>query len=317
MHCVTPRPARSPRATIWCRGFLPGVLGLALAGVGAHAAVAQSPGPATSAPVPATSAPATAAPPAVPTSPVPRPPDSRHQKDEPAPQPTAPPPDAPTPDATRTRRPTRTPRTTVTPTGTAAVAGALRVTVAQDPLIPTVGGTVTFVLTLENRADTTVQNVTLDVTLPDEVVLTQAEPAQGQITTAGSLARWFVPTLDPAATAELRLPATVRRLTEVGSRLCVLLLSTASPLEQCVAFRVDAGLHTPVPDLGAGSGDAAVPAGDHAPGDTTGLLPTLGWGMVIVGLAGLGVWFGLRLRGRATDTAGAMPPDEPPPVGGA
>ena len=39
--------------------------------------------------------------------------------------------------------------------------------------------------------------------------------------------------------------------------------------------------------------DAALPAGDNAPGDTTGLVPTLGWGMVIVGLAGLGVWFGL------------------------
>jgi hypothetical protein len=226
------------------------------------------------------------------------PPGSDKHENEPPP---APPTEVPslTPFATHTRRPTRTPRTTATPTITPVVVGALRVTLAQEPAVAVPGGGVTLRLAVLNRDLAPAGDVTLEVTLPPELAPGSARTATGQVVTAGSAVRWYIPRLEAGAAALLELPASVRSAAGADSRVCVLLLSAASPLEHCIALRAEPA--PPTLAAGPGLGDVgATGASDSAPGTAarTGPPPELAWGVLLAGLAALGAWLGLRLRAR-------------------
>ena len=60
----------------------------------------------------------------------------------------------------------------------------------------------------------------------------------GEWTRVGPLLRWYLPELAPGARASLRLRSNVARVGTGRSRVCALLVSGASPLEYCTAFRV-------------------------------------------------------------------------------
>lgn len=260
---------------------------------------AQYPPPNTS--EPPTSAPATDPPPTT------APPPTQRRRDEeepvaPAPVTAVPSPDAP--EATRTRRPTRTPRTTATPIPTPAVAAALRLTLAQDA--PAAGGkTVRWLIQLTNQGLTPAQDVTLELTLPAAVALANTRSTAGQTIREAGVVRWYVPLLEPGATVDLMLDGTLAQALDADSRLCALLLSDSSPLEHCFALRL-ATAAAEVDTSPRFPGSAPTPLSpEPAPAVTRPDPGLAGWGLVLVGLAVLGGWIGLRLASPRRPADGA------------
>jgi hypothetical protein len=275
--------------------------------------------PATSPPAtqpPPTAPPATAPPPAPPTAPPARPPAD--DDDEPGPAAATAGPaliqgSLATPSVTRTRRPTRTPRTSPTPTATAAVAGSLRLTVFPLSLGPEGAA---FRVAVENRDVVAADGVTLAITLPAGRGPGEPVAQSGQAFLDGPTAYWYLPHLEPAAGSELRVPLGVVPGPGETVRVCVGLLSAASPLEHCTALG-GPGAAVAAPALVLGGAGALGPEDgatvpDAPPAGPAVLPPVLGWGLVLLGLGVLGAWLGLRLRPPAP-ASGAGP--EPPAAG--
>ncbi len=280
-----------PRPVWWLGGALCLLACVALAR--SEPAAAQTAPPPT---VEATAVPPPTDVPALPPTAAPPPGDDDEDDEPPPPAPSAEVPTATAP-VTRTRRPTRTPRTTATHTATPVVAGALRLTLAQEPVLAAPGGGLTLRVLLTNRDLNPAVDVTVEVTLADELVPGPARTAVGQALAAEGAVRWYIPRLESGATALLELPAVVAAAAGPESRVCVLLLSAASPLEHCIVLRAEPATpslaRAPAPgdsESGASSGEA-VPAPDRG-----GLPPELAWAVLLAGLVALGAWLGLRLR---------------------
>ena len=176
------------------------------------------------------------------------------------------------------------------------MAAALRITLEQESP-PAVGQVVRWMVSLTNQGLTPALDVTLEVTLPAAMALSEAQSAVGQTITGGGTVRWYLPRLEPGATAELLLGGQLTQIPSPDSRLCALLLSDASPLEHCYTLRLapSAGtLATSQPLPASAASDLAPPAPSTPASPVPGLA---GWGLVIAGLAVLGAWLGLRLAG--------------------
>lgn len=199
-----------------------------------------------------------------------------------------------------TRRPTRTPRTTATLTPTPLVAGALRVTVSAEPGRPVAGEDVTFTVELANRGRGSVLDVTLDVSAPGEVVLSEVEALVGQTTELDSLVRWHIPRLPSGGETPLLLTGRVRPVVGSHLELCVMVLSEGAPLEHCAAFETVQGAATPAADDPAEGPAYPTAAVVELFGMETGTGLRPGWLLFFLGLCGLGLWVGLQVRGTRT-----------------
>ncbi|MFN2115284.1 MAG: hypothetical protein ACK2T6_06190 [Anaerolineae bacterium] len=231
--------------------------------------------------------------------------DRDRRRDDESGQPAAPVLQAPTGEITptRTRRPTRTPRTTSTPTPTAIPAGALRLILAANPGAPAIGESVELLVVVANRTDASADDLTLQAYIPEALIVEAITAEDGQTASADGVVRWYVPRLMPGDDAVLRLRGVVSSAPEAGLELCALLLSAGAPLEQCARFEIRdelgaasaPGGEPEEQDLESGVA-TVVPPSSSLPVDVS---PTLlGWTVLIAGLAVLGVWLGLVLRGR-------------------
>ncbi len=196
---------------------------------------------------------------------------------------------------TRTRRPTRTPKTTATLTPMPLVAGAMRITLAAVPAQPVLGESASFSVELANRGQGAVNDVTLDVTLPSDIVLERVEAVTGQTTQLDSLVRWHVERLASGGQSTLRLHCNVPPMASRELELCVILLSSGAPLEHCVVFETAGGSVTQ--EAGAGFAEPALPTAEIAGAVIleSGTGGVLGWFMLLAGLVVLAAWIGLRL----------------------
>jgi hypothetical protein len=213
----------------------------------------------------------------------------------------------PTPAPTSTRRPTRTPRATAAPTATPLPAGALRLTLALEPPEPRVGEEMSLVLDLLGLDDVPAAELVLDIDLPPSLARADDLPSSGETARAGSLLRWQLPSLAPGAGARLLLTGVPERASN-DETACVLLVSRAATMEQCLAFRVRP---EPPPgqagDSAMGGGVPGAPLGEDLPIAPVGSgwgdvlqqpQALLGWGLLLAGLAVLGGWMGAAMGGR-------------------
>ena len=214
-------------------------------------------------------------------------------------QPTAPP--------TRTRRPTRTPRATALPTATPLPAGALRLTLAMEPPVPRAFEEAELVVDLLGLDDRPIEDVVIDVDVPPVLVAGSARPSVGDTARAGSLLRWRVPGLPPGGGARLR----VGGVPDHPSRdelACVLLVSRAATVEQCLPFEVRPAAEPT--DSAVGGGVPGAPPGEDLPVAPVGRgwadvlrqpQALAGWAMLLAGLAVLGGWMGATMGARSSD----------------
>jgi len=195
---------------------------------------------------------------------------------------------------TGTRRPTRTPRTTVTPTPTPPVTGGLRLTVFSDPPLPAAGGRVVVAVRLENRTAARAADVTLQVVVPDGLLLDAVDGEPGLVARQGPLVRWYLPGLEPGAAESLWLAGVVARAPAEGSALCALLLSAPGSVEHCFVLVVAAVAPTAAEGASVVPEQAAVDQAAVADAGRTLDMGTLGLGVLLLGLGALGVALGLR-----------------------
>jgi hypothetical protein len=224
--------------------------------------------------------------------------------------------DAPTavPAPTRTRRPTRTPGATAVPTGTPLPAGALRLTLAMEPPEPRVGEEASLVVDLLGLDDVPLVELVLDVDLPLSLARADAVSSSGETARAGSMLRWRLPSLPPGGGAGLRLTG-VPELASNGEIACVLLVSRAATMEQCLAFQVRPAAAPSEADGSLPRGVPGAPLGEDLPvapvgsgwGDVLQQPQALvGWGLLLAGLAVLGGWLGASMGG-APESGEAQP----------
>lgn len=229
--------------------------------------------------------------------------DNRDDRDDRQEQPQAPAVEQSTGEAspTRTRRPTRTPRTTATPTPTPIAAGSLRLTLVSYPGAPAMGETVEFHVSVANRTDGAAHDLTLQSRVPSALIVETIEADEGQTARADGVVRWYIPNLAAGDSATLRMRGVLSRAPESGLDLCATLISSGAPLEQCA--RIEVGSGAEADDL-PGADDATEPPPQATVQPTSANLPfevsptLFGWSVLIAGLAVLGLWLGLVLRGR-------------------
>jgi hypothetical protein len=223
--------------------------------------------------------------------------------------------ESPTPAPTRTRRPTRTPGATAVPTGTPLPAGALRLTLAMEPPEPRVGEEASLVVDLLGLDDVPLVELVLDVDLPVSLARAEVLSSSGETARAGSMLRWRLPALPPGGGAGLRLTG-VPELASNDEIACVLLVSRAATMEQCLAFRVrppaapseaEGALSRGVPGAPPGEDLPVAPVGSGWSDVLQQPQALVGWGLLLAGLAVLGGWLGASMGG-APDSGEAQPP---------
>lgn len=194
-------------------------------------------------------------------------------------------------EPTRTRRPTRTPRTTATASPTPLVAGGLRLAVASEPRLLAAGQRASLRISLANLTTQRVVDLTLQIRLPESVLVDEIDAGPGLISRAGGLVRWYLPGLDAGAAEALVMSGLVARAPAEGISVCALLLSNGSPAELCAVIGSTSaadGTRAPT-EMPA----APVEAPIEATGDAVDR-GTLGLGVLLLGLGALGVALGLR-----------------------
>ncbi len=211
----------------------------------------------------------------------------------------------PPPAPTRPRRPTRTPRATALPTETPLPAGAIRATILTEPEPWRVGEEAVLHVDLLGLDAVPLVELIVDVELPRTMQRGDISVSAGETARAGSLVRWRIARLEPGGTAGLRL-VTVPDVATADERACVLLISRAATVEQCIELDV-------LPSLETGASGALSPLGvDGEEGLPLAPLGTgwedvlrhpralAGWALLLMGLAVLGAWLGASI-GRPRD----------------
>jgi hypothetical protein len=185
--------------------------------------------------------------------------------------------------------------------------GVLRITLAVDPPVPTAGTRVVFLVRLVNRGAAPALDVTLDVVPPADAIVDLIEPDLGVGYRDGRVVRWVLPGLAAGGEGRLRLEGVLSRTSRPDGALCAVLLSAGAPVEHCVPVEA-------VASDGRPGSPASEPLTTLPTAEPAGALPAsvdragaLRWGLLVLGLAALGTWLGLR---RGPDRSDASQDEE-------